>query len=753
MKYSSKTLEFEGKQLTLEIGLVAPQATSSVMARLGETVVLVTVVLGKENPNLDYFPLSVDYIERLYAGGKIKGSKWVKREGRPSDDAILAARLIDRSIRPLFPKEFKREVQVVATMLSVDGENDPDVLALVAASTALSVSKIPWNGPIGAVRMGIIKGENEQQEIVVNPSISEYEFLDLEMVVSGNKEKVVMIEAAAKEIPEDMVLKAIKKAKEANGKIIEFINKFIKEVGEPKVSFEKDQAVEDATVLVQKSFKGDIEELIRAGVGKEVGDDLNNLIDKIFELEKENVSDRAVVAKAVDKVFKKTIREMILKEGKRPDGRKIDEIREISSKVGILPRTHGSALFQRGETQVLTIATLGSPSLEQLIESPEGEEAKRYMHHYSMPPYSVGEVGRVGFLSRREIGHGALAERALEPVVPSASTFPYAIRLVSEVMSSNGSTSMASTCGSTLALMDAGVPISAPVSGIAMGLMTGTTKDGKTDTDNYMVLSDIMGLEDFSGDMDFKVAGTEKGVTAVQMDVKIDGLTDTIIEETVRRAYEGRMYILGKMIEVIAEARKDVSQFAPKIKQIRVSAEKIGEVIGSGGKVIRNIIASTGANVDINDEGVVTISSTSDEAVEKAEAWIDLLTRDIQKGEVFEGKVRRILPFGAMVEIVPGKEGLVHVSEMSTEYVNNPADVVSIGQEVKVRVKEIDEQGRTNLSMLFGEDAEKKKEGQRGDRREDSRDRRPRENYRGQSSAGSRNPRFDRGRRDEKRRY
>lgn len=732
MKQSSKIIELSGKQISLETGRLAQQATSSVLGRMGDTMVLSTVVMGKVNPNLDYFPLSVDYVERLYAGGRIKGSKWVKREGRPSDDAILTGRLIDRSIRPLFPKEFKNEVQVVVNVLSVDGENDPDVLSIIATSAALAISKIPWNGPIGAVRIGSIGG-NGEQELVVNPDSTEHDSLDLDLVVTSLSEKALMLEAGAKEVNEETVVKAIKRAKEENAKIISVIQEMIKEVGEKKVEVAKNEDFEKVVMLVVKSYKDEIEMLIRKGVDKEVGPALDDLSARLYELEKESITSEGDVKKAVDYVFKKTIREMILKEGKRPDGRKIDEIRPISAQVGVLPRTHGSAIFQRGETQVLTVATLGAPSMEQLIEGPEGEEVKRYMHHYSFPPYSVGETGRVGFLSRREIGHGALAERALEAVIPPISKFPYAIRVVSEVMSSNGSTSQASVCGSTLSLMDAGVPLSRPVAGIAIGLMT-SAKD-----DKYVVLTDIMGLEDFAGDMDFKVAGTEKGITAIQLDVKIDGLNDQMVDETLSKAKLARLSILEKMMSILPESRKVVSQYAPKIKVVQIEPEKIGEVIGSGGKVIRNIIATTGATVDVDEDGSVTIAAVDPEAVEKAANWVGLLTREFQRGEVFEGKVKRILPFGAMVEIVPGKEGLVHVSEMATGYVKNPADVVTIGQVVKVRVKEIDDQGRTNLSMVFGEKEERKSEERRPDERRYE-DRRPREGFGGRPQPHSRRP-------------
>jgi len=733
MKQSSKSFDLVGKNLTLETGILAQQATSSVLARLGDTMVLVTVVMGKDKPELGYFPLGVEYMERLYAGGKIKGSRWVKREGKPSDDAILKARLIDRSIRPLFPKQFTREVQVVVTVLSVDGENDPDILAIIATSAALSISKIPWNGPIGAVRVGLAQQteENKNPELTINPNSSEFDLLDLDMVVTSNKDKVLMIEAGAKQVKEDVAIQAIKKAKECNQKIIDAILEMVKEVGEEKVKATKDVKLEEMVMLVEKSYKDEIHKLIEDGLSKEnLGEDLDAIANRIYEKESENVESSKKIKEAVDYIFKRTVRERIINEGKRPDGRAENEIRPISGRVGILPRTHGSAIFQRGETQVLSITTLGPSSLEQLIESPEGEETKRYMHHYSMPPYSVGEAGRVGFPSRREIGHGALAERAIFSVIPSESKFPYAIRVVSEVMSSNGSTSMASTCGSALSLMDAGVPITDMVAGLAIGLMSSEKK--------YVLLTDIIGLEDFSGDMDFKVAGTKNGITAIQLDVKIDGLTDEIIEKTFERARDGRLFILDKMISVISESREGVSKFAPKIKVVKIVPEKIGEVIGSGGKVIRNIIATTGAMVDVDDEGNVTISSVNEEAVEKAAEWVGILTREIQKGEEFEGKVKRLLPFGAMVELVPGKEGLVHVSEMATEYVKDPGDIVKIGQVVKVRVKEIDDQGRTNLSMLFGADAEKKREERQGQRpqrspfrQEEGRERRPFQRDRG----------------------
>ena len=705
MKQSSKKIQVNGSSITLETGLLAGQATAAVVGRMGDTMVIATVVMGRNDTTLGYFPLSVEYVERLYAGGKIKGSRWVKREGRPSDEATLTARMIDRSIRPLFPKELKKDIQVVITVLSVDHENKPDILAAVAVSAALSISKIPWNGPIGTTRVGLMKKE-EEEEHVINPSATEEAFMDLDLIVSSKAGRSVMIEAGGKQVPEEKVDAGIKLAKEANSKIEAAINEWVKEIGEKKIELTKDEKKEEVIMLVEKSYKDKMINLIEKGVDREVGAELQIIIDAIYELEKENIDDKGKIAGAVDYVFKKTVREEIINKKKRPDGRKIDEIRPISAQVGFLPRTHGSAIFTRGETQGLSVVTLGPSSMEQIIEGPEGEEKKRYMHHYSFPPYSVGETGRMMSPNRREIGHGALAEKALEPVIPDISVFPYAIRVVSEIMSSNGSTSQAAVCGSTLSLMDAGVPLLAPVAGIAIGLMTSG--------DKYVVLTDIIGLEDFSGDMDFKVAGTAAGITAIQLDVKIDGLSDQIETETLERAKTARLQVLEKMVEVMPAARTDVSKYAPKIKTVKIDPEKIGEVIGSGGKTIRNISATTGATVDVAEDGTVSISAVDETAVEKAAEWVDLITRELQKGEVFEGIVKRIVNFGAFVEIVPGKEGLVHVSEMSTEYVKDPHDVVKEGQKVKVNVREVDDHGRINLSMIFGERPERPPGGSEG---------------------------------------
>jgi len=700
-KKTTVSIEFAGKTLTFETGELAPQATASILARLGDTMVLVTVVEGGERTDIDYFPLSVEYVERLYAGGKIKGSRWVKREGRPSDEAILAGRLIDRSIRPLFPKSFKHEVQVIVTVLSVDAENNPDIIALNAVSAALAMSRIPWNGPIGAVRMGYVEENAEAAAFLPNPTTSESEHSILDIVVSQSQEKTVMIEAGALQVPEDVVAEAIKKAHVDTQRVIKGIEELVKKAGQEKLPVSEDQSVIEAVHVFEKSYKSDIAELIESRVKKESGGDesgalINKVYDELKMKDPQAEVDKKTLAKALEKVMFQMIRADVVKKQKRADGRKIDEIRSISARVGVLPRTHGSALFNRGITQALSVVTLASPRLEQLIESAEGEVTKRYIHHYSGLPYSFGQAGRVGTISRREIGHGALAERALSAVIPDQSVFPYTIRVVSEVLSQNGSSSMASTCGSTLALMDAGVPITAPVAGISIGMMS--------EGDDYVLLTDIIGLEDFSGDMDFKVAGTEVGITAIQLDVKIPGLTDKQIVEIFARAREARMKILEMMLTAIPQVREQVSEYAPKIEQIHIPVDKIGEVIGPGGKNIKSIIAQTGADVDIDDDGMVSISGVSEEAVQKAVDWISGMTREVTPGEEFEGEVKRILPFGAFVEYLPGREGMVHVSKMRRGFVKDPSEVVSIGDKVKVKVEERDSQGRINLTMLLDGD-------------------------------------------------
>ncbi len=703
MPNTSVSLDFAGKTLTLETGQLAPQATSSVLARIGDTMVLATVVEGRLRPDIDYFPLHVEYIERLYAGGKIKGSRWVKREGRPSDEAILIGRLIDRSIRPLFPKEYKQEVQVVITVLSVDSENDPDILSLIAVSAALSISRIPWKGPIGSIRMGLVKDAEGNYEYLLNPATTERGFSELDLVVSQTREKTHMIEAGSLQVPENMFEEAIKRAHEETKKVIDFIENLSSKSGKEKIKVVPNTQLSETVALLEKNYKAEILALAKARAEKETGHEgMDELATAIFEQEKTKEPtrelDKKVITQAIEHIMFKAMRKDVLEKKKRIDGRKVDEIRPISAQVSVLPRTHGSAIFQRGLTQILTIATLGSPRLEQIIESAEGEETKRYMHHYFMPPYSVGETGRMMSPSRREIGHGALAERALLPVMPDKEKFPYTIRLVSETLSSNGSTSMASASGSTLALMDAGVPITDPVAGISIGMVS--------EGEKYVLLTDIIGLEDFSGDMDFKVAGSEKGITAIQLDVKIDGLTPKQIVETLTQARAARMEILEKMLKVIPKSRTEVSEYAPKIELIQIPVDKIGEVIGPGGKNIRTIIAQTGATVDIDDTGTVTISGVAEEAVQKAADWINGMTRDVAVGEVFEGTVKRMLPFGAFVEYLPGREGMVHVSKMRRGFVKHPEEVVKVGQKVKVKVEERDQQGRINLSMLIGDGSE-----------------------------------------------
>jgi len=698
-KIIKKSVDIGGRTLSLEVGRFAEQASAAVLAQYGDTMVLATVTASSKETTLDYFPLSVEYVERLYAGGRIKGSRWVKREGRPSDDAVLAGRVIDRSIRPLFPKSYKHDVQVIITVLSVDGENDPDVLGLVATSAAIAISPIPWNGPVSGVRMGYVHPDGENASLLVNPRVSEQTMSDFDFVVAGNKDTVIMLEGGFCETPEKIVQDSIIMAKEANGKIIDMINELVGEVGKTKVPAGTTADADELKAKITKDYKKEMEAAFAKKAEKEFGgDEVVELAKTIAEAYEKAYTQKAV-EEALDALFKKQVRDNILSKEKRFDGRKIDEVRSIEGAVGLLPRTHGSAMFKRGQTQVLTVATLGTPSLEQLIESPMGEEAKRYIHHYSMPPYSVGETGRVGTPSRREIGHGALAERGLLSVIPSEEDFPYTIRLVSEVMSSNGSTSMASTCGSTLALMDAGVPIKEPVAGISIGLMT--------DAKKFVLLTDILGIEDFAGDMDFKVAGTKNGITAIQLDMKIAGITDEMIEGTFERAKTARLEILKKMLAVISEPRKTLSQYAPKVQIVKIPVEKIGEVIGPGGKMIKNIIATTGATVDVEDDGSVFISGIDQVAVQKAVDWVTGLVREVTVNEEFDGEVKRILPFGAFVEILPGKEGMVHVSQMSTGFVNNPEEVVKLGQKVHVRVMEVDDMHRINLSMLFGEDAKK----------------------------------------------
>jgi polyribonucleotide nucleotidyltransferase len=690
-----KSIELGGRKLTLTSGTLAEQASAAVLAQYGETVVLATVVAAPLKVDLGYFPLTVDYQERLYAGGRIKGSRWVKKEGRPTDDEILSARLIDRSIRPLFPASYKKEVQVIVTVMSVDMENDPSILSAIAVSAALTASSLPWQGPVSVLKVGRKDGA-----YVINPTVNDLVVSDMDLVVSNTKNAMLMLEAGAKEVSEEDILGGIEFAQKESAQVLELIEDFAKEVGNKKEAVPAELVTAKLVTAVKKLVDEKLEKLVKGMALHEGTQDEYEEIKKAIIKELSEESSEAVIA-TLDQLIREKAREIIL-SGTRLDGRKYDEIRKLTCQVGVLPRTHGSAIFQRGQTQVLSIATLGAPSMEMIIESAEGEETKRYMHQYSMPPYATGETGRVGNPSRREIGHGALAERAIMPVLPKSDIFPYTIRVVSEVMSSNGSTSMASTCGSTLSLMDAGVPLTAPVSGIAMGLVI-------EDAKKYAILSDIMGIEDHLGDMDFKVTGTSKGVTAMQMDVKSLHLTSGILRDALKQAKEGRAYILKAMLSTLPESRKAVSAFAPKIKVVKIPVEKIGEVIGPGGKVIKKIIAETGAQVEVEDDGSVNISGMDVAGVDKAVAWVESLVKEVKAGEIYEGTVVRIQPFGAFIEVLPGKDGMVHVSDMAEGFVSNPEDIVHIGDKVQVRVKEIDELGRINLSMLLDPAKDKEK--------------------------------------------
>lgn len=694
MKFLEESIDLNGQKLTLQFGKVAKASHVAVFARLGDTCILTTLNVAKAKEDIDYLPLQIEYAEKLYAGGRIKGSRWVKREGRASDEAVLTARLIDRGARPLFPKELRKSIQIVNTLLSVDGVNTPDILAAIATAAAIHVSALPWNGPISTTRVGYVMSEGKGS-FVVNPKEEEQMFSVMELVVSSTLEKVVMIEIQAEQLGEEVVKEGIQLAKEQNAKVIDFIEKIRSEIGYPKEPITNTVVDEKIAKIVKTEYKKEIDDLIKSKAEKEFEDKsaLDGFIAKVAEKYGAEQFDKGAIFKAIDYVSKQQMRENTMKTGKRVDGRGADDIREIGVELDILPRTHGSAIFSRGDTQVLSIVTLGAPSLEQLIESPEGETAKHYIHHYFMPPYSVGEVGRMGFPSRREIGHGALAEKAVEPVLPSQKDFPYTIRVASEVLSSNGSTSMASTCGSILSLMDAGVPIKAPVAGIAIGLIY------KSD-DEYMLLNDIMGVEDFNGDMDFKVAGTKDGITAIQLDVKNNGLTDKMIDESLVRAKAARLHILAKMNAVIDSPRKELSEFAPKVVVLTPPQDKIGEIIGPGGRNIKHLIAITGTEINIDQQGNVSISGTDKDKVDEAVKYIENMVKEVELGTVYDGEVKRMLPFGAFIEILPGKEGMVHVSKMGKGFIKDPSEVVNIGDIVKVRVREIDPQGRVNLEML-----------------------------------------------------
>ncbi|NLG84148.1 MAG: polyribonucleotide nucleotidyltransferase [Firmicutes bacterium] len=680
-----------GRPLIIEQGELARQADGAVLVRYGDTVVLVTAVVSDQpREGIDFFPLLVDYEERLYAVGKIPGSRFIKREGRPSETAILAARSIDRPLRPLFPENFRHDVQVVATVLSVDKDNPPDTTAMIGASCALHISKIPFAGPIAGLHVGLVDGE-----FVINPTLAQSEKSKMNVIVAGTAEAIMMVEAGANEVPEETILEGILFGHEEIKRLVKCIEGIRAEVGEPKMEIPprvidselerevRSYVTERMIEAIKTAEKQKREEAIEA-VKAEARLYFAEVLGEAFpEREKD-------VDYLLDLVVKDEVRRMIVKEGFRPDGRRADELRPISCKVGLLPRAHGSGLFTRGQTQVLTVATLGTVSENQILEGLTEEDTKRYIHHYNFPGYSVGEVRPMRGPGRREIGHGALAERALLPVIPDENTFPYTIRLVSEVLESNGSTSQASVCGSSLALMDAGVPIKKPVAGVAMGLV----KYG----DEYAILTDIQGIEDHLGDMDLKVAGTRDGVTAIQMDIKIKGLDREILAAALAQARKGRLQILDKMDEVISAPRPEISPYAPRMITIEIDPERIRDVIGPGGKMIRKIIEETGTTIDIEDDGRVFIASVDREAGERAVEIIRRLTKDVQVGETYLGKVTRIMGFGAFVELLPGKEGLIHISQLAKERVSRVEDVVNVGDEVLVKVIEIDKQGRINLS-------------------------------------------------------
>lgn len=696
--------EWGGKTLSIEIGRVAWQAHGSVLVRYGDTVVLGTATMSDPRPGMNFFPLIVEYEEKLYASGKIKSSRFMKREGRPTDEAILTARMIDRSIRPLFDFRVRNDTQVWTTVLSADLENDSDVIAMIAGSCALAMSQIPWNGPIAGIRIGRIDGE-----WVINPSFTAREKSELDLIVAGTPDRVIMVEADGKEVPEEVVVDGINFAQKHLNKPIELIQKVVSKVGKQKLAIEdllekndeEKQAKIDALLpevkdwvmpkIQEALFSGPlVSKTERKGAIAAIKDELRT------HLEEKETDDELIpeLVRQIRDWAEEEVTRAIIEDDKRVDGRSLTEIRPLKIEVGVLPRTHGSALFSRGETQVLSIVTLGSPGDEQTIDSMDFEGKKRYMHHYTFPPFSVGETKPNRGPGRRDIGHGALAEKALIPVVPQdKEQFPYTLRVVSEVLTSNGSSSQASVCGSSLALMDAGVPTRAQIAGVAMGLAS------LPDMSQWKVLTDIQDLEDGAGGMDFKIAGSQKGITSIQMDTKTTGLTPDIIKETISQARDARKQILDAMDAVIKEPRAEFSEYAPRITSFTINPELIRNVIGPGGKQINEIIDATGVQIDIEDDGLVMITSKDAEAAEKATKWIKDLTREVKVGEIFTGKVNRIMDFGAFVEILPGQDGLVHISELADEHVGRVEDVAKIGDEVTVKVIEIDSMGRINLSI------------------------------------------------------
>ncbi len=705
--YRKFETELAGRKLTVETGRVAELANGDAIIHYGDTVVMVNVTASKEpREGIDFFPLSVDYEEKLYAVGKIPGS-FQKREGKPADKAILTSRAIDRPIRPLFPKDFRNDVCVVATVLSVEQDNSPEVCAMIGASVAISISDIPFGGPTAAVNVGYVDGQ-----IVINPTVAQREHSRLKLTVAGTMEKVTMIEAGADEIPNDTMLDCIKAGHEEIKKLCKFIEGIKEEVGKPKFEYVSFATDKDIYAEIKENFKERMYQDVQA-VDKEVRDaNMDKLAEDIqaYYVEKygeeETEAKSTEIANSIHDLEKECVREMIFKEHKRPDGRRIDEIRPLSCEVGVLPRVHGSAIFTRGQTQVLSVVTLGTKSEEQELDGLDEEESKRYMHQYNFPSYSVGEARPSRGPGRREIGHGALAEKALVPVIPSEDEFPYTIRVVSEVLSSNGSTSQASICGSTLALMDAGVPIKKPVAGISTGLVT-----SKENPDEYVMLTDIQGIEDFFGDMDFKVGGTKDGITAIQVDIKNDGLTYDIIKEAFERTKVARDYILDEIMKPqIAEPRAELSKYAPRIITTTINVDKIKDVIGPGGKMINKIIDATGVKIDIEEDGRVCIYTDDAENGKKALKMIEDIAKDIEVGKVYDGKVTRIMNFGAFVDIGGGREGLLHISKISNKRVEKVEDVLAVGDEIKVKVYEIDNQDRINLTMKDLEENKENKE-------------------------------------------
>ncbi len=685
--YRTFKTTYAGRELVVETGKTCGLANGSCWVRYGDTVVMGNVTASaKPREGVDFFPLSVDFEEKLYAVGKIPGS-FLKREGKASEKAILTSRCVDRPIRPLFPKDMRNDVSVVMTVLAVDPDNSPEIAGMIATSVALSISDIPWNGPVASINVGYVDGE-----LVLNPTLEQRAKNKLNLTVAGSAEKIVMIEAGADEISDELMLEAIAKGHEEIKKMVSFINDIKAEIGKPKFEFQ--------SMEISHEIMDDVEALVGEKVKVALDTDDKNvrdarmqpITDEVLETLSEKYPELTdIIGEVMYKLQKKIVRNWLY-EGKRVDGRGIDEIRPLAAEVGLLPRVHGSGLFTRGQTQVLTVATLGPVSEAQRIDGLDEEDSKRYMHHYNFPSYSVGETKPSRGPGRREIGHGALAERALEPVIPPVEEFPYAIRLVSEVLSSNGSTSQGSICGSTLALMDAGVPIKAPVAGISCGLIT--KEDG-----SWMTMVDIQGLEDFYGDMDFKVGGTKKGITAIQVDIKVDGLTMDIIKESFEKTHKARNYILDEvMLKAIPESRETVNQYAPKMLQTKIPVDKIREVIGQGGKVIQKISADCEVKIDISDDGNVFISGIDGEKAKKALQIVETIANDPEVGAIYKGKVVRIMSFGAFVEIAPGKDGLVHISKLDKNRVENVEDVVSIGDEIVVKVVEIDKQGRINLS-------------------------------------------------------